>query len=173
MKKFFIATTLMLFSSAAFAQNTNQFSATYPLSFYQPGFRTINGQQLNRLVAEVNSLTGFSGNLAPLNGVTGTTGSFTGHLTTGAVPPVLTTCGTSPAIVGSDTAGLVTMGTGSPTGCVITFAKAYVTTPFCSVDWQTNLASTIYTLSATAITLTQTATSSNLINYICIGQSGG
>lgn len=173
MKKFLIAAMLMLFSGAALAQTPNQFSATYPLAKYQSGFRTINGQQLNKLVDEVNSLTGFSGTVAPLNAVTGTTGSFTGHLSTGAVPPVLTTCGTTPAIVGSDTAGLITMGTGSPTGCVITFAKAYVTTPFCSVDWQTSIASMAYTISTTAITLTQTATSSNLVNYICIGQSGG
>jgi hypothetical protein len=37
--------------------------------------------------------------------------------------PALTSCGTSPAIVGTDMAGTVTMGT-TPTGCVITFNGA-------------------------------------------------
>src|SRR5947209_1683614 len=31
--------------------------------------------------------------------------------------PALTSCGTSPSIVGTDFAGTVTMGTGTPTGC--------------------------------------------------------
>lgn len=172
MKKFLIAALLLLAGSAAIAQS-GIFSQTYPLAFYQTGFREINGQQLNRLVAEVNSLTGFSTTQFPLNKVTGTTGSFTGHLTTGAVPPVLSSCGTTPTVVGSDTAGLVTMGTGSPTGCVITFATAYVSTPFCSVDSQSQLTSFAYIVSNLAITLTQTGTSSNLVNYICIGQAGG
>lgn len=96
------------------------------------------------------------------------------HVVTGATPPVLTSCGTSPSITGSDTAGIVTMGTGTPTGCVITFATAYVTAPVCVVTWiATPLASQSYVTSNTAITLTQTATSSNKVQYMCVGQSGG
>lgn len=97
-----------------------------------------------------------------------------GHMITGATPPVLTSCGTSPAITGSDTAGIVTMGTGTPTGCVITFAAAYATAPVCVVTWiATPLASQSYVTSASAITLTQTATSSNKVQYVCVAQSGG
>lgn len=88
--------------------------------------------------------------------------------------PVLTACGTAPSIVGGDTAGVVTMGTGTPTGCVITFATPYVGVPFCLVVWQgTPLAAQNYTVSATAITTVQTATSSNLLDYICIARTGG
>lgn len=88
--------------------------------------------------------------------------------------PALTTCGTSPAIVGTDVAGTVTMGTGSPTGCIITFNVPYVGTPHCVVTWiATPLASQSYATSATALTLTQTATSSNLVKYICAAQPGG
>jgi hypothetical protein len=47
--------------------------------------------------------------------------------------PALTSCGTSPAIVGTDVAGTVTMGTGTPTGCVITFNVAYIAAPHCIV----------------------------------------
>lgn len=99
---------------------------------------------------------------------------FGGHIRTEGTAPALTSCGSSPAIAGTDTAGTVTMGTGTPTGCVITFATAYSAAPHCVVTWQaTPLATQSYTVSTTAITLTQTATSSNLVNYNCIARSGG
>jgi hypothetical protein len=101
-------------------------------------------------------------------------GAVQGHIRTNAVsPPALTSCGTSPSISGTDVAGQVTMGTGSPTGCVITFQIAYASAPYCNVSWQSNLASMQYTISPTAITLAQTAASSNKINYHCTAQSGG
>jgi hypothetical protein len=93
---------------------------------------------------------------------------------TGSTSPALTSCGTSPSDTGTDGEGTVTMGTGSPTGCVITFVKAFVTAPNCTVTWQaTPLASQSYAVSATAITLTQTATSSNVANWVCRANVGG
>lgn len=93
-------------------------------------------------------------------------------LASAAAPPVLTSCGTTPAITGNDMAGTVTMGTGTPTGCVITFAAAYAVAPFCLVVWiATPLASQSYATSTTAITLTQTATSSNVVKYMCVGNA--
>ena len=80
----------------------------------------------------------------------------------------------SPSITGSDISAVVTMGTATPTGCVITFATTYTTAPYCVVTWlATPLASQSYAVSATAITLTQTATSSNKVMFICIAPSGG
>jgi hypothetical protein len=97
-----------------------------------------------------------------------------GHLEVTGATPALTSCGTSPSISGTDIAGTVTMGTGSPTGCVITFATAYTTTPYCQVIWvATPLASQSYVVSTTALTLTQTDTSGNKIVYQCIAVSGG
>jgi hypothetical protein len=87
--------------------------------------------------------------------------------------PALTSCGTSPTIEGSDLSGTVTMGTGSPTGCVITFNVAYTGAPRCTVSWRVNIASMQYAVSTTAITLTQTATSSNVIDYVCTVRNGG
>ena len=94
---------------------------------------------------------------------------------TGVAAPALTSCGTSPAIVGTDLAGVVTMGTGSPTGCVITFNVPKTTAPLCVVTSQTAPATTTpaYTVTNTAITWVQTGTSSNKLNYICIDQAGG
>lgn len=97
------------------------------------------------------------------------------HLrTTSTAAPALTSCGTgSPAITGTDVAGTVTMGTNA-TGCVITFNVAYSSAPNCTVTWQnTPLASQSYAISASAITLTQTSTSGNKANYVCLAQTGG
>ena len=108
-----------------------------------------------------------------VNGSFSTLLNTAGHLADTGSTPAVSSCGTSPAISGTDIAGLVTMGTGTPTGCTITFATAYSSTPYCIVTWQTNIASMQYTISTTAITLVQTGTSSNKVNYICRGQSGG
>jgi hypothetical protein len=106
---------------------------------------------------------------ATLNGAISTPA----HINTGATPPVLTACGTTPSITGSDTAGIVTMGT-SATGCVITFATPYTGTPYCVVSWiATPLASQSYVTSNVAITTTQTSTSNNKLQYVCIGPNGG
>ncbi len=83
--------------------------------------------------------------------------------------PALTSCGTAPVINGTDLAGTVTMGTGTPTGCVITFNVPYAFAPHCVLTWiATPLVSQSYVTSATAITLTQTATSSNSVKYVCL-----
>lgn len=85
---------------------------------------------------------------------------------TGAAP-ALTSCGTTPAIKGTDIAGTVTAGT-TATGCVITFNVPYPFAPHCAVTWRaTPLASQSYAVSATAITLTQTSASNNVIDYHC------
>ena len=91
------------------------------------------------------------------------------HIAATGTAPTLTSCGTSPAISGGDLAGTVTMGTGAPTGCIITFATAYSTAPHCVVSWRaTPLATQSYAVSTTAITLTQVATSSNIVDYVCM-----
>lgn len=91
--------------------------------------------------------------------------------TSGATAPALTSCGTTPAIVGTDMAGTVTMGT-TATGCIITFSAPWAVAPFCVVTWiATPLASQSYVTSTTAITLTQTSASNNVVKYVCIGNS--
>lgn len=101
------------------------------------------------------------------------TAIFSNHPRTTGNAPALTSCGTSPTISGTDSAGTVTLGTGTPTACTITFNAAYAAAPACIVVWRTNIASMIYDVSATAITLTQTATDSTVVDYHCIARSGG
>jgi hypothetical protein len=85
--------------------------------------------------------------------------------------PTLSSCGTSPAINGNNQVGQVTMGTGSPTGCTITFntSTPFSATPSCTVTWQSNLAAMGYTVTMSTLVITQTATSSNKINFNCSG----
>jgi hypothetical protein len=84
--------------------------------------------------------------------------------------PVLSACGGgTPTIVGNDMHGTVTMGT-SASGCVITFAGSFGSQPNCTVTWRaTPLASQSYAVTTAAITLTQTSTSSNVVDYQCRG----
>ncbi len=134
-----------------------------------------SGATMRFLVAD----TGGS-NRVVAQGINGTLFQFGGsatpvHLSSiQTTAPALTSCGGgSPAIVGTDTAGTVTMGT-TATGCVITFNVAYAAAPHCVVTWRaTPLLSQSYTVSTAAITLTQTSTSGDLIDYVCIGVAGG
>lgn len=98
-----------------------------------------------------------------------------GNSQVGIAPPVLTSCGTgSPTISGTNSAGLITVGT-SATGCVATFATAYVSAPVCTVVSETAPATTTpaYSVSTTAITIVQTSTSGNKYDYVCVAQPGG
>lgn len=98
-------------------------------------------------------------------------GIFAGHIVSTQPVPAVSACGGgTPAIVGSDLAGTVTMGTTS-TGCVITFNKAFSVAPNCVVAWATApLAAMSWSTSTTALTVVQTSTSSNVINYVCFGK---
>ena len=93
----------------------------------------------------------------------------------GSTAPVLSSCGTgSPALAtgSTDTSGIITAGAAA-SGCVMTFSAAYTNAPNCLLAWQgTPLASQSYTVSTTAVTITQTSTSANKINYLCIAQNG-
>lgn len=112
---------------------------------------------------------GATGNVT--TGPTGDTVWGSSHLISTGAPPVLTGCGGgSPTITGSDLAGTVVTGT-TATGCIITFARAFAAAPTCVLSPASGvLASFSYTISTTAITVTQTSSSGNTITYICIGK---
>lgn len=102
-----------------------------------------------------------------IGGTTAAAGTFTNILGSGTAPAPTGT-GTPTIAAGStDLAGEVTAGS-SATSVVITFAGTHTNAPFCSVDSQTQLAAFAFTISNTAITITQTATSGNKIDYICV-----
>lgn len=100
---------------------------------------------------------------------------FPGHLNAaGSYAPALSSCGTSPTITGTDTAGVVTEGTGSPITCTLTFNKVFVSTPTCFVNAQTaNTTSPLSrSMTVSALTVTHLSQSSVVWNYFCIGNPG-
>lgn len=94
-----------------------------------------------------------------------------GHLSSAtSTTPSVSSCGTgSPAVVSgsTDNAGSVTVGTGTPTACTISFGSAWAAAPKCIVGSNPQVAAFSWTVSTTQIVVTQTATSSNVINFHC------
>lgn len=97
--------------------------------------------------------------------------TFTKHVIAAGNDPVLSTCGTGPAIVGSDYAGSVTPGTSPGTTCTLTFANAYASTPACVVTSRDVSTGLLYlsAQSSSAITVTAGGTSMQPFNYVCVG----
>lgn len=101
------------------------------------------------------------------NGVPGTLTVASGDQKFTGSAPVPTGTGTPTMATGStDSAGEATSGA-TATSLIITFAKAKTNAPFCTVTPQTQLVAFAYTISTTAITITQTATSGEKIDYVC------
>lgn len=123
-------------------------------------------QNINKSLQQSQDPTGAFG-VDTNNGV-----YFPGHiLSSGTNRPTPTVTGTgSPTVSGTDTAGLITMGSSATTATVV-FGQAFVSVPSCIVQWQSNLASEVYTLATTSIAITQTSTSTNKINYLCFSVS--
>ncbi len=97
---------------------------------------------------------------------------FPSHINTVGTPaPTITGSGT-PTISGTDTAGLITMGTSATTATAV-FGRAYLSVPFCVVSAQNAFTTTniAYVLATTSIALTQNSTSGNKVNYMCMSTS--
>lgn len=95
-------------------------------------------------------------------------GTSADHVISNSTAPALTSCGTSPAVVGSDVAGVVTTGSAATT-CTITFARTYTTAPSCYFLPTGTATMPVYTVSATAITVA-TDIASTVYNYGCTGR---
>ena len=93
-----------------------------------------------------------------------------GPLLVAGSDPVLTAGGTSPTIVGADTAGQITIGTTVTTSCTATFAAAFTNAPSCIVTGDDAATSYAATTSTTVLTITSSADmDSDVINYFCTG----
>lgn len=88
----------------------------------------------------------------------------------GAGSPVLTSCGGSPSVVGSNSAFTLTGGSAS-TGCTIAFSQVWITTPTCTVSQQSMsvVNALSYTVSIGTIVVTQTGMGTNKLDIVCIG----
>jgi hypothetical protein len=87
----------------------------------------------------------------------------------GSAPAVSGSCGTSPSVAGTDSAGKLTTGTVAPTSCTLTFSKAWGTAPSCFAQNETtaNLVKAIST--TTTVILSGTFVASDVLSYACIG----
>ena len=93
----------------------------------------------------------------------------------GATPTVgsgASDCGTSPAVVGHDNVGRVTVGSSTNGGkCTITFANAWTTQPVCVVQDETtpaNLVHPVYSgVTKLVITASGSLTAGDTLSYSC------
>ena len=88
------------------------------------------------------------------------------HLQFHGTAPTISTCGTSPSVVGNDNAFTITVGTGTTTACTATFASAWTNVPQCNVT--PNYSATVYVSAAstTAITITMSANGASKKLYV-------
>ena len=96
-----------------------------------------------------------------------------GHVVTKGPTPSVTSCGTSPAVVGSDINGRVTIGTaiGVDNTCTVTFANTWSTAPSCFVNNETQvlLARAVAGTASFTFDVAATFTDSDVYNYHCEG----
>lgn len=97
------------------------------------------------------------------------------HVATSGAKPVATSCGTSPSVVGNDTAGIITIGSTASDACTLTFDKSYEVAPACILIDSDSAVSLGATTTAIAITITALAAtdfSGDFVMYFCIEQDG-
>jgi len=94
-----------------------------------------------------------------------------GAQATGGPDPGLSSCGTTPSIVGSDYASKVTIGSGVTTSCTITFANTgFANAPACVVTGDNTAIGYAATTTTTVLTITSSADmASDVISFICVG----
>ena len=93
--------------------------------------------------------------------------------------PTLSSCGTSPSATGNSNSfyGTINEGTGSPTGCTLTWtnaagvATARQQTPTCLVTGRTAsyLVTAITAVNTTTLTWTNAGSTSGVYDYVCFG----
>ena len=110
-----------------------------------------------------------TGNAASASTLQGT-GPF--RIVGGINPAMLVqSCGTSPTIAGSDSAGIVVVGSGTVTSCTIPFATAFANPPICTANNNSDFLVLKSSASTTALTLSaQSSFNGDTLSYICIGK---
>lgn len=86
----------------------------------------------------------------------------------GTAPTVGGSCGTSPTITGGDAAAQITVGTGSPTSCTVTFNVAYANAPVCTANGSATAGPKVATTTTTVVVSAASLTASEKIQVICI-----
>lgn len=79
-----------------------------------------------------------------------------GRVYASSTRPTLSLCGTNPTIVGTDSMGKITVGTGNASGCRATFTQSWGNAPYCVVVSNGTTASSQKPYIATSATTTST-----------------
>lgn len=96
--------------------------------------------------------------------------AIAGHIITGGATPTVSACGTTPTIVGNDTAGLITAGGGTETACTITFTTPWINAPICVANDNGAVLALEPKTTTTTLTLTAASTfASSTLSYMCMG----
>ncbi len=95
------------------------------------------------------------------------------HLNSTGTVPTIGTCGTSPSMVGTDNAALITVGTGNPTACSYVFATAWKSLPVCTANVVATSTAISLTIASSTVASTTIISSANIgsskIAVICVG----
>lgn len=134
-------------------------------------------------VLNVNAFTTFTSQSGGINvngsiGLIETSGDIGGHIivdSSAASQPAVSSCGTDPSVSGNDTAGIVTIGSGTATSCTVTFDNAFSGgTPACVISSEiTTRGDLVFSAkSSTAFTITSVSGANmagGKFDYVCIG----
>lgn len=162
---------LFLITSPAWAQSTRDTLAQNTT----PSPRVLGNIITSAMmIADTNQPTGIT------NFLSTSTVRMEGHFYVTANIPTLTTCGTNPAVTArsNSSGGEITLGTGSPTACTLTWATAsnYTNDTWCTFTAGSSATAAISggwyvsAHSATAVTLTiGAATDGAVFEYTCFG----
>ncbi len=126
-----------------------------------------NGASTN--CAATGYVTGFQSNGLPSCGSLSAINGKIGIVSSGST--TVGSCGTSPALTGNDSAGIVVTGGGTVTSCTVTFSSAFANVPICTASDNTDFVIIKPTATTTTLTLTaQTSINADSVSYICIGK---
>ena len=116
---------------------------------------------------KISGAATFSGNVT-MGTSTALLSVKSGHISGGTTIAVGTlTCGTSPAIIGTDLAFEVTIGTGSPASCTIPFNVTWSSKPTCVISNQNGTIGFTYTTSTTNVVISGDGVSGHVYDVIC------
>lgn len=93
-----------------------------------------------------------------------------GHVTLGGFSPSVSSCGTNPTVQGTDTAGVISVGSGATTACTLTFSVAYPIAPVCVANASINSVAFVNSVSVSSVVWNFSASvESDKVYYLCIG----
>lgn len=158
-----------LFGNGTVAAPSIAFTNSTGTGFYQAATNALgmNSAGVERMRIDATGKVGI-GTSTP-----GATLDVAGHVANSGATATVGTCGTSPAITGNDMRGVVTLGTGSPTACTVTFSSAYATAPYCVLTPYGGTTGAIqYWITTTTTTLVMNfsaaPTASQKFHYLCV-----